>query len=110
MDEVIYDWNARGHAVSPAMHKVQFHDETLRDGIQSPSVTDPAIDDKIEILRMLAGIGVLEEAHRHGAEHVADAGRLGDVAHQLVHALHPGGRLGAMRRDDQGRCRAVHFG
>ena len=58
MDEVIYDWNARGHAVSPAMHRVQFHDETLRDGIQSPSVTDPGIEDKVEILRMLAGIGV----------------------------------------------------
>jgi len=58
MDEVIYDWNARGHALSPSMHRVQLHDETLRDGIQSPSVTDPSLEDKARILRLLAKVGV----------------------------------------------------
>lgn len=58
MDEVIYDWNVRGHALSPAMRRVQLHDETLRDGIQSPSVTDPSIEDKATILRLLAKVGV----------------------------------------------------
>ncbi len=60
MDEsrVIYDWNVKGHAISPPIRRVEIHDETLRDGIQSPSVHDPAIDDKVEILRLLARVGV----------------------------------------------------
>ncbi len=56
--QTIYDWNVRGHAISPSMRKVQLHDETLRDGIQSPSVTDPSIDDKVAILRLLGRVGV----------------------------------------------------
>lgn len=58
MDEVIYDWNRKGHAISPSMRKVEIHDETLRDGIQSPSVTDPTIEDKVRILRLLARVGI----------------------------------------------------
>jgi len=58
-DELIYDWNEverRG----PIVKKRQFeiHDETLRDGIQNPSVTDPGIGDKLEILHLLDEIGV----------------------------------------------------
>jgi 2-isopropylmalate synthase len=55
---VIYDWNVRGHAVSPAMHPVELHDETLRDGIQSPSVHDPDVEQKIRILRLLDSVGI----------------------------------------------------
>ena len=44
-DDLLYDWNLKGHKVSPAMRKVDLHDETLRDGIQCPSVHDPKIDD-----------------------------------------------------------------
>ena len=44
--DVIYDWNDKGAALSPKMRKVAFVDETLRDGIQCPSVTDPPIEAK----------------------------------------------------------------
>ena len=57
-DDVIYDWNTRGDTISPPMRRVEFVDETLRDGIQCPSVTDPPIEAKHEILRLLAGVGV----------------------------------------------------
>lgn len=58
-DELIYDWNEverRG----PIIRKRQFqiHDETLRDGIQNPSVVDPGIGDKLEILHLLDEVGV----------------------------------------------------
>lgn len=60
MDEatVIHDWNLVGNAPPPRIRKVQTFDETLRDGIQCPSVTDPPIEAKMEILRRLSALGV----------------------------------------------------
>ena len=55
-DALIYDWNL--HTPSPAPAVVLLNDETLRDGLQSPSVRVPAIDQKIAILHELDGIGV----------------------------------------------------
>jgi 2-isopropylmalate synthase len=56
--DVIYDWNVEGHAVSPPMRRVEVHDETIRDGLQSPSVHDPSIEQKLDVVRRLAGVGV----------------------------------------------------
>ena len=56
--EIIYDWNNRGDMISPPLRKVELFDETLRDGIQCPSVTDPSIDEKLKILRLLDAIGI----------------------------------------------------
>ena len=36
--ELIYDWNLVGDVPEP--HKVVLNDESLRDGLQSPSITD----------------------------------------------------------------------
>ena len=49
--DLIYDWNGleKVSRLSPK-RKVTFLDETLRDGIQSPSVFDPRIEDKIRIV------------------------------------------------------------
>lgn len=60
MDEqsIIYDWNVEGHALSPGLRRVELHDETLRDGIQCPSVEDPCLDDKMQVVRLLAAVGV----------------------------------------------------
>ena len=57
-ESVIYDWNLRGDTLSPPMRKVDFVDETLRDGIQCPSVTDPPIEAKMQIVRLLDAVGV----------------------------------------------------
>jgi 2-isopropylmalate synthase len=56
--DVVYDWNLRGPASSQAIRKVELHDETLRDGIQCPSVTDPPIGVKQDVVRLLAALGV----------------------------------------------------
>ncbi len=54
--ELIYDWN-RTQDRAPA-GAVEFNDETLRDGLQSPSVIDPAIDTKLRILHLIASLGI----------------------------------------------------
>ncbi|GAB5543330.1 MAG: LeuA family protein [Sandaracinaceae bacterium] len=59
VSQLIYDWNSkryRGPVI--ANRAFELHDETLRDGIQNPSVVDPEIEDKLEILHMLEEIGV----------------------------------------------------
>ena len=38
--------------------RVTLDDETLRDGLQSPSVHDPSIEDKIEILHLMDALGI----------------------------------------------------
>jgi isopropylmalate/homocitrate/citramalate synthase len=55
--ELIYDWNREGR-VEPTQRRVEFDDETLRDGLQSPSVIDPPIEKKIEILHLMDSIGI----------------------------------------------------
>lgn len=56
--ELIYDWN-RIHPASlrPVGH-VLLNDETLRDGLQSPSVRDPSIQEKIQILHLMETLGI----------------------------------------------------
>jgi len=51
--ELIYDWNTLpGSEIHPA-GEIMLDDETLRDGLQSPSVKDPAIGEKLEILHLM---------------------------------------------------------
>jgi isopropylmalate/homocitrate/citramalate synthase len=57
--DLIYDWNGAGDAVDyRTLKPVELDDETLRDGLQCPSVNDPCIDDKIEILHLMAELGI----------------------------------------------------
>jgi 2-isopropylmalate synthase len=56
--ELIYDWN---HALPLKLlpsSEVLLNDETLRDGLQSPSVRDPSIDEKIHILHLMEDLGI----------------------------------------------------
>jgi 2-isopropylmalate synthase len=53
---LIYDWNRVGAAPAPAL--VLLDDETLRDGLQSPSVRAPRIEDKIRILHLIDSLGI----------------------------------------------------
>jgi 2-isopropylmalate synthase len=57
--ELIYDWNSveKNAALSPKK-RIQFLDETLRDGIQSPSVVDPSIDDKLRLVDLANDLGI----------------------------------------------------
>lgn len=56
--DLIYDWN-EVQRTGPTFPKVpEFDDETLRDGIQSPSVKDPEIEHKLEILHLMNDLGI----------------------------------------------------
>jgi 2-isopropylmalate synthase len=54
-DELIHDWNEPDAKAAGA---VQFDDETLRDGLQSPSVKDPSLDQKIRLLHLMDSLGI----------------------------------------------------
>ncbi len=56
--EVIWDWNTVESGAPAWASKLELHDETLRDGIQCPSVIDPTISQKLDIIRRLSAIGV----------------------------------------------------
>ena len=57
-NEYIHDWNtASPPAIPPGTH-VLLNDETLRDGLQNPSVYDPSIEEKIEILHLMESLGI----------------------------------------------------
>ena len=58
LEHLIFDWNTHGEQPAKPARKIEFDDETLRDGLQSPSVTDPSIDDKLRILHYMHAIGV----------------------------------------------------
>ncbi|MEP6690309.1 MAG: LeuA family protein [Gemmatimonadaceae bacterium] len=56
--DLIYDWNSVGQEFDWAAARVELNDETLRDGLQCPSVTDPEIDDKKQLLHLMAALGI----------------------------------------------------
>ncbi len=57
-DQLIYNWNLASAPAIPAGTRVLLNDETLRDGLQNPSVFDPGIDEKIEILNLMEALGI----------------------------------------------------
>lgn len=57
--EWIYDWNRLKKVAPLSSAPFTLLDETLRDGIQSPSVTDPGIDEKIELIHLMEDLGIL---------------------------------------------------
>ncbi len=56
-DSLIHDWNLADSAEKPK-RPVLLNDETLRDGLQGPSVIDPPIEAKRAILRAMDGLGI----------------------------------------------------
>jgi 2-isopropylmalate synthase len=58
-DALIYDWNSTEKVTTLApRRKIKFLCETLRDGIQSPSVVDPSIDDKLRLVELASELGI----------------------------------------------------
>lgn len=56
--DLIYDWNQLHPASLKPLGPILLNDETLRDGLQSPSVRDPSIAEKIEILHLMEALGI----------------------------------------------------
>jgi 2-isopropylmalate synthase len=76
-EDLIYDWNLRSPLTSSERPALSFCDETLRDGLQNPSVIDPKLADKILLLHSMDGIGI----------QVADVGLPAASARSFEHAL-----------------------
>ncbi len=74
--ELIYDWNQNHPPGMKPAGPVLLNDESLRDGLQSPSVRDPSIPEKIEILHLMEALGIdsldlgLPGAGARAVEHV----------------------------------------
>jgi 2-isopropylmalate synthase len=58
VDELVYDWNKIAPTVLAPNRHIGFDDETLRDGLQSPSVCEPPVDKKIELLHLMDALGI----------------------------------------------------
>jgi isopropylmalate/homocitrate/citramalate synthase len=56
--KLVYDWNLIGESEPLTDKRVLLDDETLRDGLQSPTVSDPAIEDKIQLLHLMEELGI----------------------------------------------------
>ncbi|MCP3915365.1 MAG: 2-isopropylmalate synthase [bacterium] len=71
--DLIHDWNTPKKPVG----KIQFDDETLRDGLQSPSAQDPDLDVKIRLIQLMDELGIqtadigLPGASPKAREHIA---------------------------------------
>ncbi len=55
---LIYDWAGHGPRRGEWSGRVMVDDETLRDGLQSPSVTDPPAEVKVRILHLMESLGI----------------------------------------------------
>src|SRR5687767_9874528 len=56
--DLIHDWNVQSPDFDWASCRVELNDETLRDGLQCPSVTNPEIDDKRRLLHLMVELGI----------------------------------------------------
>src|SRR5436853_7779621 len=56
--ELIYDWNNVDPSLAKPDRHIGFDDETLRDGLQSPSVCEPPVEKKIELLHLMDALGI----------------------------------------------------
>ncbi|HEY9448467.1 MAG TPA: LeuA family protein [Gemmatimonadaceae bacterium] len=56
--DLIFDWNVQAALFDWSACRVELNDETLRDGLQCPSVTNPPVEDKLRLLHLMAGLGI----------------------------------------------------
>ena len=60
--DLIFDWNAIDYEITREPnnhpHELWFDDETLRDGLQSPSAINPTISQKIELIDFMEKLGI----------------------------------------------------
>jgi len=72
----IYDWNLASSPLIRSGTPILLNDETLRDGLQNPSVYDTGIGEKIRILHLMESLGIdsvnigLPGAGARAVEHV----------------------------------------
>jgi len=57
-EELVYDWNKVEPTTKAPGRRLSFDDETLRDGLQSPSVCEPTVEKKIELIHLMEALGI----------------------------------------------------
>ncbi|HWV37521.1 MAG TPA: LeuA family protein [Vulgatibacter sp.] len=57
-EDLIHDWNVHEKGPVKGRRRVDLFDESLRDGLQSPSVTDPSVEEKLRIVQLMADLGI----------------------------------------------------
>ncbi|MCL1593203.1 MAG: LeuA family protein [Actinomycetia bacterium] len=75
--QLLYDWNLIGEGDISPPTEVELDDETLRDGLQSPSVRQPTLDEKLDILHRIEALSI----------HAADIGYPGADPVVLDHVV-----------------------
>ena len=94
---LIYDWNDEGPSgPPPARGRVELNDETLRDGLQSPSVRSPSQERKVEILYKMVELGI----------DAVDIGLPGAGPHVVESVLHLAREIADQRLPIQANCAA----
>jgi 2-isopropylmalate synthase len=58
IDELVYDWNKIEPSINAPNRHIGLDDETLRDGLQSPSVLEPPVEQKLELLHLMEALGI----------------------------------------------------
>ncbi len=58
IEELVYDWNLIEPTLNKPDRHISFDDETLRDGLQSPSVCEPEVEQKIELLHLMEALSI----------------------------------------------------
>src|ERR687896_496551 len=58
IDELVYDWNTIEPSFPAPNRHIGIDDETLRDGLQSPSVCEPAVEQKLELLHLMEALNI----------------------------------------------------
>ena len=94
--DLIYDWNEAGERWEKPAFRVQLDDETLRDGLQSPSVRTPAIEDKLRILHLMERLGI----------DTADIGLPGAGPHVVKDVTRLAQEIASARLEIQANCAA----
>ena len=56
-DDLIHDWNIDGAEPRPK-RRILLDDETLRDGLQNPSVRNPSLEEKKVLVRLMDALGI----------------------------------------------------
>ena len=56
--DLIHDWNVQQGGFDWSACSVELNDETLRDGLQCPSVTNPALEDKVRLVHLMVELGI----------------------------------------------------
>jgi 2-isopropylmalate synthase len=95
-EKLIHDWNSQGFRVS---RTVTFCDESLRDGLQSPSVRNPSIEEKLRILHLMESLGIES----------ADIGLPGAGAHVVAETMRLASEIASQKMRIRPYCAARTF-